>query len=236
MRACWMWWPQQMLGEISLLWRSTSYQFNLQSHWKTEATSIFVRLLFQANASSHRESSFRIDLIRCQGTVHAETIALRPWLVIVLLWATEQAVLWFCICLNIYISTENTYPQSSIWNSRTNVEVVGGRGIETLMHTNAPCLLWVVLSNQCAQCPISARSLNSNPHWLWDESQETSLHKPQFLLHLLAIYLECLTWLLAHGRLKKSGFSREMESVGVCVCVYVCRERDNERKGKDFTE
>lgn len=74
-----------MLGEISLLWRSTSYQFSLQSHWETEATSIFVRILFQANALRHGGSSFRVDLIRCQGTVHVATVALKPGPVIVLL-------------------------------------------------------------------------------------------------------------------------------------------------------
>lgn len=82
-----------MLGGNLFDWRSTSYQFSLQSHWETEATSIFVRILFQANATGHGESSFRIDLTRCQGTVHVETVALRPWPVIVPLLDTEQTVL-----------------------------------------------------------------------------------------------------------------------------------------------
>lgn len=73
------------LGKFSLLWRSNSYWFSLQGHLETEAASIFVRILFQANASSHGESSFKIDLISFQGTIHLVTIASRSWPVIVLL-------------------------------------------------------------------------------------------------------------------------------------------------------
>ena len=77
-------WPQRMLGKIPLLRRRNSYQFSLQSRWETETASIFVRVLFQANASSHGESGFRRDRIRCQGTVHVETVAAGPWPVIIL--------------------------------------------------------------------------------------------------------------------------------------------------------
>ena len=65
--------------KICLLWRNNSYWCTLLGHLETAAASIFGRILSQANASSHGESSFKTDLISCQGTIHLEIIALRPW-------------------------------------------------------------------------------------------------------------------------------------------------------------
>lgn len=79
----------QCVGQSS--WRSNSYWL-FRAPWR-QAGCIFVRILFQVSTLSHGESSFKIDVVSCQERVCVETMALRPWLVTVLLGVSEQTVL-----------------------------------------------------------------------------------------------------------------------------------------------